>query len=97
MRGAHPLFILPIFCYAFFFEDLSIEIKETIPYEKIVRIIKEQSNLIKNIELLNVYQNKKAFRIVYQSSDRNLTAEDVAPIREKITTALKKDFKAESA
>lgn len=84
----------PIGKYPPIIEDMSIEIKKTIPYERIVRTIGEQSSLIRNIELLDVYQNKKTFRIVYQSRDRNLTSEEVTKIREKITAALRKSFKA---
>jgi phenylalanyl-tRNA synthetase beta chain len=75
-------------------EDLRFEIDETIPYGKIVRTIREQSDLVKKIELLDVYKNKKTFRIIYQSSNRNLTNEDLTQLREKITSALKKSFKA---
>jgi len=85
-------------------EDLRFEIDpdligvdETIPYQKIVKTIKEQSSLIKDISLLDVYKNKKTFHIVYQSNERNLTNEDLTELREKITSALKKHFKAEPA
>lgn len=75
-------------------EDLRFEIDETIPYEKIVRNIREQSDLIRRVELLDVYKTKKTFRIVYQSKERNLTSEDLTELREKITTGLKKSLKA---
>src|SRR3989344_5721569 len=78
-------------------EDLRFEIDETIPYEKIVKRIKEQSDLIKEVSLLDVYQNKKTLRIVYQSYERNLSNEDLTDTREKITSALKRSFKAEPA
>src|SRR3989344_4405837 len=78
-------------------EDLRFEIDETIPYEKIVRNIREQSNLIKDVSLLDIFQNKKTFRIIYQSYEKNLTNEDLTNLREKITSVLKSKFKAEPA
>ncbi len=78
-------------------EDLRFEIDETIPFSKITNTIKEQSDLVKRVELLDVYQNKKTFRIVYQSTEKNLTSEDLGILREKITSALQKTYKANSA
>ncbi len=78
-------------------EDLRFEIDEAVPYEKIVRTIKQQSGLIKKVELLDVYKNKKTFRIIYQSDERNLTGEDLEQARQKIISALKKSFRAEPA
>lgn len=78
-------------------EDLRFEIDETIAFDKIVKAINEQSDLIKRVELLDVYKTKKTFRVIYQSSEKNLTAEDLSSVREKIVSALKKNFKAEPA
>lgn len=79
------------------YEDLRFEIDETMPYDKIVRTIREQSDLIRDVSLLDVYKNKKTFRITYQSYERNLTNEDLTELRKKITSALKKKFKAQPA
>ena len=78
-------------------EDLTIEIDPKIKYSNIVDAIKSQSKFINKVELLDEYQNKKTFRITYLSYERNLTSEDIEPIREEITSALKKSFKATSA
>lgn len=78
-------------------EDLRFEIDGAVPYEKIIQTIKGQSDLIKKIELLDVYKSKKTFRIIYQSDKKNLTAQDLEQAREKIIEALKKSFKAEPA
>lgn len=79
------------------YEDLRFEIDETIPFSKITKVIKEQSKLVRRVELLDVYQNKKTFRIVYQSEEKNLTANDIKEVREKIISALAKSFKAKLA
>ncbi len=78
-------------------EDLRFEIDEEVAYDKIVKTIKEQSELVKHVELLDVYKNKKTFRIIYQAKNRNLTNEDLTELREKITSSLKSKFKAEKA
>jgi phenylalanyl-tRNA synthetase beta chain len=71
-------------------EDMRFEIPEEIPYAKIIETIQKQSDLITNAGLLDMYKNKKTFRITYQSYDRNLTAEDVTPLREKVTKGIEK-------
>jgi len=75
-------------------EDLRFEIDETIPYEKIEKTIREVSELVKTVSLLDVYQNKKTFRIIYQSEERNLTNQDLTELREKIIQKMKTSFKA---
>ncbi|MBI4091808.1 MAG: phenylalanine--tRNA ligase subunit beta [Candidatus Levybacteria bacterium] len=88
---------VPVPKYPPVIEDLSIEIEPKIKYGEIVNVIAVQSKLFNKVELLDEYGNKKTFRITYLSRDRNLTSEDIEPIREKITAALKKSFKAEPA
>ena len=83
----------PVPKYPPIIEDLTIEIDPKVKYSDIVKEIEAQSRLIHKVELLDEYQNKKTFRITYLSQDRNLTSEDIEPIRSKITTALKKSFK----
>ncbi|KKR25629.1 MAG: Phenylalanine-tRNA ligase beta subunit [Microgenomates group bacterium GW2011_GWC1_39_7b] len=75
-------------------EDLSIEINPKIKYGAIVNVIAAQSKLVNKVELLDEYRNKKTFRITYLSRERNLTNEDISPIREKIIKAMKANFKA---
>ncbi len=77
------------------YEDLRFEIDPNLTYEKIVKTIREQSNLIVDVSLLDVYKNKKTFTITYQSEEKNLTNEDIKEVREKIISALKTRFKAE--
>ncbi len=87
----------PVPKYPPIIEDLTLEIDPKIKYSNIVDTIKSQSRLVNKVELLGEYQSKKTFRIAYLSRDRNLTSEEIEPIRLKITTALKKKFKAEAA
>lgn len=75
-------------------EDVRITVSPETPYEKIVSTIKGQSNLVSAVELLDVYEDKKTFRIFYQDKKKNLTNEDIKPIREKILSSLRTKLKA---
>lgn len=74
-------------------EDLAIEVSEKITVGDILEEIKKQSPLIREISLLDVFENSRTFHIVYQHRERNLTNEEISKIREKISEALKKKFK----
>lgn len=78
-------------------EDLRIEALPDTTYEQIVSIIKGASSLVVSILLLDVYENKRTFRITYQHPSRNLTNEEIAYEREKISSALLKSLKVKIA
>lgn len=75
-------------------EDISLIAPESISYEKIVSTIKVQSPLIRNVQLLDSFHDKKTFRIEYLNPNKNLTTEEVAPVREQIYSALKSKLHA---
>jgi phenylalanyl-tRNA synthetase alpha chain len=61
-------------------------------------------SLVEEVSLLDKYENVEKFgagkvsytyRIIYRSTDRTLTIEEINPIQEKITEETKKQFKAE--
>lgn len=76
-------------------EDLRIEVQPSIEYEKICDVIKNASKLVVDIQLIDTYEDKKTFRITYQSKEKNLTTADIIDTREKIVTSLKKELNAE--
>lgn len=78
-------------------EDLRIIIDSNIEYEKVVATIKKASTLVSTVELLDTYQDKKTFRITYQSREKNLTGADITELREKVIDHLKHDLQAELA
>lgn len=78
-------------------EDIRIIIDPKVEYTKIVSTIKKASTLVTQVELLDIYENKKTFRITYQSRENNLTGTEISDIREKITSRLKQDLNAEIA
>lgn len=76
-------------------EDIRIEIQPSIEYKKIYDVIKGTSKLVVDIQLIDTYEDKKTFRITYQSKERNLTTVDIVDSRDKIVTALKRELNAE--
>lgn len=80
----------PVSKYPPIIEDVRIIIDPQISYKEITSIIKKQSSLVAQISLLDVFENKKTFRITYQHKDKTLTDEEVGKEREKIYKALGK-------
>jgi phenylalanyl-tRNA synthetase beta chain len=75
-------------------EDLSIAVDTEIKTEAIVADIKSQSNLVVDVSLKDAYQGSRTFHLSYQDPEKTLTNVEVAKIREKIISSLKKLFKA---
>ena len=75
-------------------EDVRIEIPAHYGFTRIVKTIKEVNELVHDVSLLDVYGNKKTFRITYLNRTANLTNEDIAPIRDAINSVLTTQFKA---
>lgn len=78
----------PIAQYPPVIEDIRVEVKNEISFSKIVETIMAQSPLIITAEMIDEYENKKTFRITYRDSKKNLSNEDITPIREKVIKAL---------
>lgn len=53
-------------------------------YISLIKRIRTLSNLIKNIEFKDLYQNKLTLRITYHSDQRQLSSQDIAPIRSSL-------------
>jgi len=75
-------------------EDVRVELAEEASYDQIVSTITKVSPLISNVSLLDQYENKKTFRITFLNREKNLTNEEIVPVRELIYKALKKAFNA---
>lgn len=75
-------------------EDISIVVNSEIKTESIIVLIQQQSDLITDVSLKDTFEDSRTFRIVYQDPEKNLTKEDIAPVRKNITASLKETFKA---
>lgn len=86
----------PIPEYPPIIEDLSLILPPKTFFADVVNEIERQSQLIKDIELIDRYPEKGSvtLRLTYQHAKKTLTDAEVAAIRQKITTALEKNLKA---
>lgn len=75
-------------------EDIAFVFDKPIIVGDVITLIKKQDAIIKDASLLDTYEDTKTFHVIFQHNERNLTAEDVTPIRNKIITAVKDTFKA---
>lgn len=75
-------------------EDLAIIAREEIKTAEIIDEIYMQSDLIKEVSLLDQFKETRTFHIVYQSENNNLTTNETAKIREKILSSLQVKFDA---
>lgn len=82
----------PIAKYPPVIEDVRIKSDEKVSYTQIVSLIKAKSKLVINVTLLDIYKDKRTFRITYLDPEKNLASEDVAKERERIYSALEKEF-----
>ncbi len=83
--------------------DLAFVIDQKILYNDIRNEIKNWHELIKSVDLFDVYvgenlgEDKKnlAFHIIYQSNDRTLTSEEIDEIQKQLIENLEKRFEAQ--
>lgn len=75
-------------------EDLSFTISDQIKTGEIIEEIKKQSALIVEVSLIDQFENSRAFHVLYQDPNKNLTGEEVSKIRERVILVLEKKFKA---
>ena len=79
------------------YEDLRLIIDQAVEFENIVSTIKDSSKLVTSVKLLDTYEDKKTFRITFQSKEKNLTSQDISEARGKILQSLKNALNAEIA
>jgi len=87
----------PIPEYPPIIEDLSIILPPKTFVAKVISLIKKQSDLIRKIEVVDIYPEKGSvtLRITYQHAKKTLTDTEVSKIREKIITTLQSSLKAQ--
>lgn len=78
----------PIPKYPPIIEDMTINLSGK-KAGKIIETIKNQSSLIKEVSVRDIFENNVTFHILYQNEKGNLTREEVEKIREKIIKSLK--------
>lgn len=74
---------VPISKYSPIIEDVNVPYAGN--YAGIITKIKNLSPLIKNIKLIDKYENKLTLRLTYHSNSKQLSSSDVSPVREKLS------------
>ena len=87
----------PIPEYPPIIEDLSLILPPKTFIADVPSEIKKQSKLISQVEVVDIYPEKGSvtLRLTYQHAKKTLTDAEVAAIRQKIITTLKKNLKAQ--
>ncbi len=70
-------------------EDLSLIFPENVSYQEVVDAIKQTSSIIKAVTLIDVHDNTKTLRLIFQDPAKNLSNEAVAKIKAQIEDRLK--------
>ena len=84
----------PLSKYPALVEDLSVVASGHVLTGDIIETIQKQNALIREVTLIDKYKDTRTFHIVYQSYQKNLTNQDIIPIREKVAQALHTKFSA---
>ncbi|MBI2420656.1 MAG: phenylalanine--tRNA ligase subunit beta [Candidatus Levybacteria bacterium] len=84
----------PVAKYPPIVEDLETIIDNDFLTKEVIDEIKKIDPVIAEVVLLDQYENKRTFHIVYQDPNRNLSNEDASRIRGKIISMLKEKFGA---
>jgi len=83
-KHVRPKTFTPIPKYPPQIEDITVTIPEGKRVGEVVQFIKQTSNLIQSIELVDVYERNFTFRISYQHPEKTLSDKEVEKIRAKI-------------
>jgi len=76
------------------FEDIALIVPEKTLIGPMIEDMKNLDPLIADVTLLDQYQNTKTLHITYQSNTKNLTGEDIRPIREKLLKLVASKYQA---
>lgn len=73
----------PISKYSPIVEDINVSLDR--PYPDLVKKLKQISPLIRKVELIDVYAGKLTLRLTFHSDSKQLSSDDIAPLREKFS------------
>ena len=76
-------------------EQLTFTLREQVAVGDFIRALEKTNKKIREFSLLSIYQNNYTFQIIYQDSKKNLSKEDVEPIRQKVVDLAQKKFQAQ--
>lgn len=85
----------PISSFAPLIEDLTFTLPPQSAVGPIINTMQACHKHIDTITLKDIYQRNHTFTITYQSFEKNLSSDEIAPIRKKIVTHLKTKHRAQ--
>jgi len=85
---------IPIPKYPPSYEDIAFVIPEKTPVAEIMATLKKIDPLVVDVSLFDSFNDVRTFHITYQSPQKNLTADDVAPVRNAIIKRMTKIYRA---
>ena len=83
---------LPIPKYPPIVEDMSFTVSDRFEIGPFITALKNANRLVSNVTLLDVHENSRTVHITYLDPAKNLTNDDVAPIREKLIRVAQEKF-----
>ncbi len=84
-------------------EDIAVVVDEAVPAEKVVQAIREAGGkMLTGVTLFDIYRGEQigagkkslAYSLTYQASDRTLTDQEAAQIRQRIIRRLEQELAA---
>ncbi len=73
-------------------EDLAFDVPEKFAIGPLITTLKHAHPIVQQVSLLDAHEQTRTLHIEYQDPKRNLTNEDVAPVREKLISIAKTTF-----
>lgn len=90
----HPTY-QPVPKTAIVTEDMTFTLPEHTAVGEVIEAIQSVSELITSVELKDIYNQNYSFEITYYDPEKNLSSEDVQPIRKSISQQLNTTFTAQ--
>ncbi len=90
----HPKY-RPIPKTAILIEDFTFTLPEPTEVGTLVREIKALSPLIYHVDLKDIYHQNYSFAVSFLDPEKNLSAEEIAPLRKKLVDTLHSHYQAE--
>jgi len=75
-------------------EDLTFTLEKKTKVGKLISLIKQTNSLINKVELTKTYKQNHTFNIEYLDSKKNISNDNVEPIRREVVNKVEKEFNA---
>lgn len=82
----------PISKYPSVMEDLAFLVPEKFAIGPLMTAFQKAHTLVESVTLLDAHEHTRTLHIVYQNKEKNLTSEDVLPVREKLIKLAEQSF-----